>query len=270
MTTTSEGPGRLVLLGTTGGVTWYPQTGRASSSSALEVGDSIYLVDLPAQREGALDINKSGFDESRLVYTDSADPALVTPTPGIRQTTDLIWQALAQTINDMMLDNAYPDFRSLVEVQEIGMKLPTQDSPTCPVTAPFLVYPRDEIGVEVWATLVGHHQVCPSFAFRFDTPGGSVVFSGDTGANTSGNLQALASGADLLVPAVMPVSRLQKARNGFSGRLIVGSDLIQTRTFCGHLGPDGANPRTIGPRARRHSAHGWPERAVRSRRSMTY
>jgi len=191
-----------VLLGTTGGVSWYPETVRASSSSALLVGDSIYLVDLgqgstsrlteafnaepmvrgdsycgtgsstflrnvkalflthlhndhvadypnllligpgaglgalqplkvigPCDR-GQLDINKSGFDESRLVYTDSANLPLITPTPGIRQTTDLIWQAFAQTINDMMLDNAYPDFRSLVEVQEIGTRLPTQDSPT--------------------------------------------------------------------------------------------------------------------------------------------
>jgi ribonuclease BN (tRNA processing enzyme) len=154
-----------------------------------------------------------------------------------------------------------------------------------PVTPPFLVYPEDEIGVEVWATLVDHHQVYPAFAFRFNTPDGSVVFSGDTGANTNGSLQALAWGADILVhevidtewvnfkfgmnppegtpayalrrhmlnshtpiedvgtvaetcgvktlvlnhlvPGVMPVSRLQQARSGFSGKLIVGRDLMQ-------------------------------------------
>ena len=356
---------RLVLLGTTGGVTWWPETTRASSSSALVVGETIYLVDLgqgsssrlsevfntepivngdsycgtgsstflrnvkvlffthlhndhvadypnllligpgaglgalnPLQvigpcNRGQLDINKTGFDENKLVYTDSADPALITPTPGTRQMTDIIWQAFAQTINDMTLDNAYPDFRSLVEVTEIGTKLPTRDSPTCPVTPPFLVYPEDEIGVRVWATLVDHHQVYPAFAFRFDTPDGSVVFSGDTGANTNGNLQALAWGADILVhevidtewvnfkfganppegtpayalrqhmlnshtpieavgavaescgvktlvlnhlvPGVMPVSHLQQARSGFSGKLIVGRDLMQVhvgRRLC--------------------------------------
>jgi len=37
---------RLVLLGTTGGVTWYPGTDRASSSSALVVGDTLYIIDL--------------------------------------------------------------------------------------------------------------------------------------------------------------------------------------------------------------------------------
>lgn len=348
---------RLVFLGTTGGVTWYPQTTRASSSTALVVGETIYLVDLgqgsssrlteafntepivkgdrycgagsstflrnvkalffthlhndhiadypdllligpgaglgalnplkvfgPCNR-GQLDINKTGFDESKLVYTDSADPDQITPTPGTRQMTDLIWQAFAQTINDMTLDNAYPDFRSLVEVTEIGTELPTKDSPTCPVTPPFLIYPEDEIGVEVWATLVDHHQVYPAFAFRFNTPDGSVVFSGDTGANTNGNLQALAWGADILVhevidtawvdfkfgtnppvgtpayalrqhmlnshtpieevgtvaemcgvktlalnhlvPGVMPMSHLQQARRGFSGKLIVSRDLMQ-------------------------------------------
>lgn len=265
----------LVLLGTTGGVSWWPEAGRASSSSALLVGDSIYLVDLgqgsacrlaeafntepmvngdsyigtgssiflsqlkalffthlhndhiadypsllligpgaglgaktplkvigPCNR-GQLDINRSGFDETKLIYTDSADPDLITPTPGTRQMTDLIWQAFAQTINDMTLDNAYPDFRGLVDVNEIGAELPTRDSPTCPVTQPFLVYPEDENGVDVWATLVDHHQVYPAFAFRFNTPEGSVVFSGDTGANTNGNLQALAWGADILVHEVI-------------------------------------------------------------------
>lgn len=348
---------RLVLLATTGGVSWWPATTRASSSSALVVGETIYLVDLgqgscsrlaqafnnetivkgnryigtgsstflrnakalffthihndhvadypsllligpgagmgaikplkvigPCNR-GQLDINKTGFDESKLVYTDSADPALITPTPGIRQMTDLIWQAFAQTINDMTLDNAYPDFRRLVEVAEIGTELPTRDSPTCPATPPFLIYPQDENGVEAWATLVDHHQVYPSFAFRFNTPDGSVVFSGDTGADTNGNLQELAQGADILVhevidtdwvnfkfgknpqegtpayalrqhmlnshtpieevgkvarscgaktlilnhlvPAVIPASRLQQARKGFSGKFFIGKDMMQ-------------------------------------------
>ncbi len=115
-----------------------------------------------------------------------------------------------------------------------------------------------------------------------------MVFSGDTGANTNSNLQALAWWADILVhevidtewvdfkfgtnpsvgtpayalrqhmlnshtpvekvgaggaescgvktlvlnhlmPGVMQMSHLQRARNGFSGKLIVGMDLIQIR-----------------------------------------
>ncbi|HEX6768905.1 MAG TPA: MBL fold metallo-hydrolase, partial [Candidatus Binatia bacterium] len=37
---------RLVLLGTAGGPAWYPGSNRASASSALVVGDTIYLIDL--------------------------------------------------------------------------------------------------------------------------------------------------------------------------------------------------------------------------------
>jgi ribonuclease BN (tRNA processing enzyme) len=274
---------RLVLLGTMGGVSYWPDSNRASSSSALVVNDTIYLIDLgqgatyrlnemfnaeslvnpdgtyrdtgsatflkdvkalffthlhqdhiadyanllligpgaglgsiaplkvigPCNR-GQRDYNRSGFDESRVIYTDSADPSLITDTPGTIQMTNTIWQAFAQAINDIMLDDAYPDYRSLVDVEEIGVPLPAKDSPTCPVTEPFLIYPEDENGVSVKATLVDHHQVYPAFAFRFDTPDGSVVFSGDTGPDTKGdpslakgNLQVLADGADVLVHEVI-------------------------------------------------------------------
>ncbi|MDK2956577.1 MAG: hypothetical protein PWQ57_2073 [Desulfovibrionales bacterium] len=37
---------RLVLLGTTGGMTWWPGSNRASSSQILLVGDQMYIIDL--------------------------------------------------------------------------------------------------------------------------------------------------------------------------------------------------------------------------------
>jgi hypothetical protein len=36
---------RLMLLGTAGGPIWWPNTSRCSISSALVVGDAIYMVD---------------------------------------------------------------------------------------------------------------------------------------------------------------------------------------------------------------------------------
>jgi ribonuclease BN (tRNA processing enzyme) len=366
---------RLVLLGTTGGVTWYPGTDRASSSSALVVGDTLYIIDLgqgstsrlseafnpghplvgqemgststflekaralffshlhqdhiadypsllligpgaglgtrtdpatgvvsivplvvigPADR-GMCEIDRSHYLDrgGTIVYTDSADPALVTPTPGTRLMTSLIWQAYAQTINDMTLDNAYRDFTKLVEVREIGgtgpgdisFPVPEVDlanGTTCAPMDPFEVY-RDE-NVVVTATLVDHHQVFPTFAYRFDTDDGSVVFSGDTGPDTRGNLQKLGEGADILVhevidrawidqrmgfpdedtpayalkthlltshttidmvgsvardcrvdtlvlnhivPGNTPTSHLLQAQQNFSGRLIIGEDLME-------------------------------------------
>ncbi len=286
---------RLVLLGTMGGVSWWPRSDRASSSSALVVGDAIYLVDLgqgatsrlteafctgsfvkssdggviengsttflqnvkalffthlhmdhtsdypaflmigagaglggisndpkgilplkvlgPCGR-GQLEENKTAYTGT-IVSTDSADPALLTQTPGTKQMTNIIWQAYAQALNDLTLDDGYRDFTQLVDVKDIGTDIPVPftipcvDNNTCPVTAPFQIYPypvdepHDENGVSVWATLNDHHQVFPSFAFRFNTPDGSVVFSGDTGCNTNGNLQALAKNADILVHEVI-------------------------------------------------------------------
>ena len=101
--------------------------------------------------------------------------------------------------------------QKLVEVKEIGgtrpgdillpVSVPDPNNETCPGMDPFEVY-RDDL-VRVTATLVDHHQVFPSLAYRFDTPDGSVVFSGDTGPDTHGNLQKLADGADILVHEVI-------------------------------------------------------------------
>ncbi|MEW6077850.1 MAG: MBL fold metallo-hydrolase [Thermodesulfobacteriota bacterium] len=296
---------QLVVLGSSGGVGYWPGSNRASSSSALVVNDTIYLVDLgqgsmarlneafntqsvlnaddsymdnpsstflnkikalffthihpdhiadyanllligagsqlgspalgwgekplkvigPCDR-GQPDFNKNPFIQEDaladwIFQTDSADPDRITSTPGTIQMTDLIFQGVAQAVNDLMLDDGYPNYRSLIDVSEIGNPLEAQGSPTCPLTAPFQIYPagggQDENGVSVTATLVDHHQVYPAFAFRFDTPDGSVVFSGDTGANTTadrylverdpdlanGNLQMLADGADILVHEVI-------------------------------------------------------------------
>ncbi len=287
---------RLVLLGTTGGVSWFPETDRASSSSALVVNDTFYIIDLgqgssarlsrafnwgtfvnstggriedgsstflqnatalffthlhqdhtadypdllligpgagmgtrsdpatnrtsivplkvigPCSR-GQLDADRTNFTQKggTVIYTDSANSSLITATPGTRQLTNLTWQAFAQTINDMTLDDGYPDFRSLIEVHEIGgtragdipmpVRVADPNNGTCPAMNPFEVYRDDR--VRVTAVLVDHHQVYPAFAYRFDTADGSVVFSGDTGPNTSSNLQRLANGADVLVHEVI-------------------------------------------------------------------
>lgn len=369
---------RLVLLGTAGGPSWWPGSNRVSASSALVVGDTIYLIDLghgatcrmaeafnagifvntvggkvevvqpsflqnadglffthlhmdhtadypalllvgqdaglgnikvpgqPAQPlkvfgpgdRGQLDENKTDY-QGTIIETPSGSK-----TPGTKEMTNLLWQAFAQTINDFTLDNGSTDFTTLVEVRDIGwteksdivIPLPRLGSrdPTrqcnpyfidpnttpCPPIEPFKVYQDPDNDVSVWATLVDHHQVFPSFAYRFDTPDGSVVISGDTGANTCGNLKRLAQGADILVhevideawvvllaetgvpaaliehlnsvhtkisevggvaedcgvralvlnhivPGNTPVGHLVKAKQNFSGKLIIGEDLMQ-------------------------------------------
>jgi len=282
---------QLVLLGTTGGIGWWADTTRASTSSALLVGDTIYIIDLgqgstarlaeafvrndfvlakggriengssislqkvkavffthlhqdhtadypaflligpgaglgmhtnpvtgktdivpvrifgPGAR-GELEADKTNYLNRSGTIVETYDGQT---SPGLRQMTALIWQAYAQTINDMTLDNGYPDFTRLVTITELGgsepgdipipADVPDPNADTCPAMEPFAVYSDENI--QVTAILVNHSQVYPSFAYRFDTPDASIVFSGDTGIVTNGNLQRLANGADILVHEVI-------------------------------------------------------------------
>ena len=75
-----------------------------------------------------------------------------------------------------------------------------------PAMDPVVILPEDDHGVQVSAILVQHAPVFPAFGYRFDTPGGSVVFSGDTGPCE--NVVRLAQGADILVHETIDVDAL--------------------------------------------------------------
>jgi ribonuclease BN (tRNA processing enzyme) len=62
--------------------------------------------------------------------------------------------------------------------------------------------------VRVSAVLVPHGPVFPSFAYRFDTAEGSVVFSGDT--SYSENVVRIAQGADVLVHEVINLELIER------------------------------------------------------------
>ena len=80
------------------------------------------------------------------------------------------------------------------------------EAAAAPPMDPVVIYPEDDHGVQVSAVLVQHAPVFPAFGFRFDTPQGSVVFSGDTGP--CDNVVRLAAGADVLVHEVIDVDAL--------------------------------------------------------------
>lgn|GEM_PF-3372950 len=86
------------------------------------LGSKALIKVIGPSNRGQLDADKTNFTNKggQVIYTDSADLDSITATPGIRQMTNITWRAFAQTINDMTLDNGYPDFRSLVEGKEIG------------------------------------------------------------------------------------------------------------------------------------------------------
>ena len=74
------------------------------------------------------------------------------------------------------------------------------------ISKPGLV--MEDGNMKVTSAIVHHPPVEPSFAYRFDTPGRSIVFSGDTTPND--NLIKLAQGADVLVHEVLHRQSLAK------------------------------------------------------------
>jgi len=71
----------------------------------------------------------------------------------------------------------------------------------------------DDGTIRITAVLAPHGHAAPALAYRFDTPDGSVVFSGDTAG--SDDLIALARGADLFVHQVADFGYLE--RHGTTG-----------------------------------------------------
>ena len=164
------------------------------------------------------------------------------PTPGIRGMTDRLFEAFAYNINARIADEARPDLTANVFVHEIGVNhdsyrpdidLAVDASGTSMTTAappmePVEIYPLDEHGVRVTAILVQHAPVFPAFAYRFDTPSGSAVFSGDTGP--CDNLVRLAQDADYLVHEVIDVGFIAKRVAGMPNRDNIVKHLSESHT----------------------------------------
>ncbi len=179
--------------------------------------------------------------EVPLVYPDD-------PTPGTRAALEHMLRAFAYNINLRVQDEGRKDVTQSVRVHEIGVRrddvVPdidlgvvadcTSEESAAPEMDPVVIYPEDENGVRVSAILVQHAPVFPALGYRFDTPNGSVAFSGDTGECT--NVARLARDADLLVHEVLDIDRLAERIM----RLPNGEQLRQ------HLASSHSSPEQVG------------------------
>lgn len=124
------------------------------------------------------------------------------PTPGTVTMTNRAIEGYAQDLNERLRGSGGVDPGAAFAPHDIvlpdGVDAPVDAAPM-PRVSPFLVH--EDSRVRVTATLVEHSPVFPAFAFRFETEGGSVVFSGDTAP--SENLIELAQGTDILVHEVI-------------------------------------------------------------------
>ncbi len=129
------------------------------------------------------------------------------PAPGTADLVSAILAAYAYHLNIMPLDAAMPDPAELVRGFDITPPPAAGGGPQIPIVV------VQDAEVLVTAVPVTHGHAIPAFAYRFDTAGGSVVFSGDTTVNE--DLIELATGADILVHHVADLSYL--ASHGFAG-----------------------------------------------------
>lgn len=165
------------------------------------------------------------------------------PTPGLTELTERMREAMAADFNDRSRDSAFPSPDELFRLHDIDISSHWDVEPAG-------IPPRLSQPIEVWvdgdvrvtATLVDHRPTAPAFAFRFDTPDGSIVVSGDT--CVSENLIDLAKDADVLVHEVIDpmfveqlVARMPSEKAG-----PVREHLLASHTTIEQVGRDVAEP----------------------------
>lgn len=161
------------------------------------------------------------------------------PTPGITAMTEHLTAAWAADFNDRARDSGFAGPQSLFDVQDIDLSgvwaIDPEGRPPR-LSAPLPVWEDGE--VRVTATLVDHHPTAPSFAYRFDTPDGSIVVSGDT--TVSENLIDLARDVDYLVHEVVDPAWVERLVATLPAEIagLVGQHLLESHTTIEQVGRD--------------------------------
>ncbi|KQZ56321.1 MULTISPECIES: MBL fold metallo-hydrolase [unclassified Lysobacter] len=202
---------RLILLGTAGGPT--PKALRAAPANAVVIDDAVYVIDcgngvarqlalaglsLGAIRDVFITHHHSDHnaDYGNLLWlawaADLRRPVDAWGPPPLKRMTRQFLQLNDSDIRTRIADEGRPPLAPLIRAHELKRGG---------------VVMQDE-RVKVTAALVEHPPVAPAFAYRFDGPDRSIVFSGDT--RPSAALVELARGADVLVHEVMYLPALEK------------------------------------------------------------
>jgi ribonuclease BN (tRNA processing enzyme) len=191
---------RIVFLGTKGG----PRIGVGPSNPAnlLMVNDTPFVIDcgmgvsrqlvtagVPLETVKYIFISHHHSDHNleygNLVYNAWA-AGLSTPIhsfgpKGIEEMTRIYWELNKFDVETRIADEGRPDPRPLLmakDITEDGVVLQTHD-------------------VKVTAFRTPHPPIVDNFAYKFETPDGTIVFSSDTNYNPK--LAEFAKGADVLV-----------------------------------------------------------------------
>jgi ribonuclease BN (tRNA processing enzyme) len=191
---------RVVLLGTKGGPT--PSSDRAAPATLIEIDGKAWVVDCGNGVAGQLARAGVSLDTiARIFVTHNHSDHMA----DVGTLIELAWSSglktpvtvhgpppIRQIVRDQLAAFAYDVAGRIREEGRIPLApLVRVDERATPG-----VVVRDG-GTTVTSCLVDHETIKPAFAYRFDTPGRSIVISGDT--RYSDSLIALAKGADLLI-----------------------------------------------------------------------
>lgn len=258
-TTAPEGT-RLVILGTIAGPV--AQHDRSEPASLIEVGERKYLIDAGegvAQRLDAAGVSAADVRKIFLTHLHFDHVAGLAPLLGVA------WIKRSGGEIDIYGPPAtYTFVKSALQYLEIPQGIYAAGMPPTAsladivkahdidVSRPTVIYQDDK--VRVTAVDNTHYVTIPaarrplgsarSYAYRFDTPDRSIVFTGDTGPSDA--VTELAKGADILVsevqdtPAVL--AALAKAFNAPETSL---------KPIADHMIQEHLSPREVGLMAKR-------------------
>ena len=202
---------KVILLGTAGGPS--PKKSRAAPAAVVSVDQVPYLVDCGNGVGRQLVLAGVRPRDLRAVFlthhhsdhnADTGNLLLLAWASGLSTPVDIYGPPPLLRMTDLFLEmNAY----------DIGIRITDEGRPPlAPLLVPHEIHAGglvlEDERVKVTAALVHHPPVEPAFAFRFDTPDRSIVFSGDTTPVES--LVQLSQGADTLVHEVLYVPGIER------------------------------------------------------------
>ncbi|HST00305.1 MAG TPA: MBL fold metallo-hydrolase [Usitatibacter sp.] len=228
---------RLILLGTAGGPT--PKPNRSAPANVIVVNGASYVIDCGNGVARQMVLAKLKLSSMRSVFLThqhsdhnadygnllllawATDLTKRVDTYGPPPLVEMTKQFLALNDYDIrtrIADEGRPPLKDLIVPHEVTAGGPVM---------------QDE-NVKVTAALVEHPPVAPAFAYRFDCPDRSIVFSGDT--RPSKNLVELAKGADVLVHEVMHMPSLEQLIASETNAKTLREHLLASHTTCEEVG----------------------------------
>ena len=205
---------RLILLGTAGGPA--VKKTRAQPANAVVVGGDIYVVDAGDGVSRQLALAGLSVRDLRAIFithnhsdhvADYGTLLLRAMASGLRTPVDSFGPPPLEAMTVAYLDYMRWDVELRVKDENrppLGSLVRTHD-----IAGAGIVFEDDN--VRVTAVEVPHGAAEPAYAYRFDTPDRSIVFSGDTSRSEA--LIELARGADILVHEILNMDAIDATVN---------------------------------------------------------